>query len=115
MSNESAQPQEQTSENEQASISLLEQTIHATKQTERNQAELLLKNLTEQALAGTVTWDKNLTQTIKTAIQSLDMAVSKQLAAIMHNPIFQKLEGSWRGMHYLVKNSLCSNLDALTI
>ena len=32
-------------------------------------------------------------------------AISKQLAAVMHNPEFQKLEGTWRGLHYLVMNS----------
>jgi len=31
--------------------------------------------------------------------------ISKQLAAIMHHPAFQKLEGSWRGLSYLVMNS----------
>jgi type VI secretion system protein ImpC len=31
--------------------------------------------------------------------------VSKQLAAIMHVPEFQKLEGTWRGMKHLVMNS----------
>lgn len=107
MSNAAVQTQDQ--QTEQSSVSLLEQAIVATKQTERSQAELLLKNLTEQALSGTITWDKNLTQTIKSAIKALDMAVSKQLAAIMHTPELQKLEGSWRGLQHLVKNSLCSS------
>jgi type VI secretion system protein ImpC len=31
--------------------------------------------------------------------------MSKQLSAIMHHEDFQKLEGSWRGLNYLVKNS----------
>jgi type VI secretion system protein ImpC len=31
--------------------------------------------------------------------------MSRQLAEIMHNADFQKLEGSWRGMHHLVMNS----------
>ena len=29
----------------------------------------------------------------------------QQLNAIMHHPEFQKLEGTWRGLHYLVMNS----------
>ncbi|MDF2868016.1 MAG: type secretion protein EvpB/VC family [Gammaproteobacteria bacterium] len=107
MSDTALQTQEQATE--QTSMSLLEQAISATKQTERSQAELLLKTLTEQALSGTVTWDKNLTKTIKSAIKALDDKVSKQLATIMHAPEVQKLEGSWRGLQYLVKNSLCSS------
>ena len=31
--------------------------------------------------------------------------MSAQLNAIMHDPKFLKLEGSWRGLHYLVQNS----------
>src|SRR6185436_14213174 len=37
--------------------------------------------------------------------KSIDEAISKQLAAIMHHADFQKLEGSWRGLHHLVMNS----------
>ena len=28
--------------------------------------------------------------------------LSAQLNAVMHSPEFQKLEGAWRGLHYLV-------------
>ena len=40
------------------SLSVLEQAIGATKQTERDETQDLLKNLTEQAMTGTVAWDK---------------------------------------------------------
>ena len=40
---------------------LLDQVVGATKQTEPDRAQDLLKTLTEQALEGTVTFDKNLT------------------------------------------------------
>src|SRR5687768_9122009 len=85
--------------------SLLEQAISATKQTERSRAEDLLKTLSEEALKGTVTWDKNVSKTINAGITALDAAISKQLAAIMHKPEFQKLEGTWRGLNYLVMNT----------
>jgi type VI secretion system protein ImpC len=85
--------------------SLLDQVLSATKQTERSRAEDLIRTLTDEALKGTVTWNKNVTVTIKAGIEALDEALSKQLAAIMHHPDFQKLEGTWRGLHYLVMNS----------
>ncbi len=85
--------------------SLLEQAIGATKQTEPERATELLKTLTEEVLKGTVTYSKNLTLTFTKAIAAIDAQMSKQLAAIMHHPKFQKLEGSWRGLHYLVMNS----------
>jgi type VI secretion system protein ImpC len=86
-------------------VSLLDQVISATKQTERSRAEELIKTLTEEALKGTVTWSKNVAQTIKTALKALDEALSKQLAAVMHHPEFQKLEATWRGLNYLVMNT----------
>ena len=85
--------------------SILEQAIAATKQTDRSRTEELLRALTEEAMAGTVTWSKNLTVTINKALAALDAKMSKQLAAIMHSPEFLKLEGSWRGLHHLVMNS----------
>lgn len=86
-------------------LSLLEQAISATKQTERSRSEELLRTLTEEALKGTVTWDRNLTVTLNNAIAQIDAAMSKQLSAILHNEKLQKLEGSWRGLNHLVMNS----------
>ncbi|WP_096086442.1 type VI secretion system contractile sheath large subunit [Agaribacterium haliotis] len=86
-------------------LSFLDQAISATRQTPRDETEELLKALTNEALAGTVSWDKNLSQTINKAIAAIDSAISEQLAAVMHNEKFQKLEGSWRGLQHLVMNS----------
>jgi type VI secretion system protein ImpC len=82
--------------------SILEKAIQATKQTERSRAEELIRTLVDEATKGTVTWSKNVTATIKAGMKAIDEALSKQLAAIMHHPDFQKLEGSWRGLHHLV-------------
>ena len=92
-------------EAEEQSVSLLEQAITHTKQTGREETEDLLANLTEQVLKGTVTWDRNLTNTIKQAITAIDEAMSKQLSSVLHDEKFQKLEGSWRGLNHLVMNS----------
>jgi type VI secretion system protein ImpC len=42
---------------------------------------------------------------IKDRIAQIDEMVSAQLNEIMHAPEFQKMEASWRGLHYLVMNS----------
>src|ERR1700761_5317713 len=86
-------------------LSFLDQVVQATKQTAPDQAQDLVKNLVEQALAGTVTFDKNLTRTFDRAIAAIDRKLSEQLNAIMHHPKFLALEGSWRGLNYLVMNS----------
>jgi type VI secretion system protein ImpC len=83
----------------------LEDVYKATKQTERSRSEELLQTLLDEALKGTFTWNKNVTATIKAGMAAIDEALSKQLAAILHTPEFQKLEGTWRGLSYLVMNS----------
>jgi len=90
---------------EETGLGLLDQVIGATKQTERDRAQELIKALTEEALKGTVTFSRNLTQTFDRAIAAIDAKVSEQLNAVMHHPRFTQLEGSWRGLHYLVSNS----------
>ncbi|TDW32889.1 type VI secretion system protein ImpC [Rhizobium azibense] len=84
---------------------LLSKVVAATRQTEPDRAQNLLRTLTDQALKGTVKYDRNLTITLNNAIAELDRTISRQLAAIMQSPEFARLEGSWRGLNYLVKNS----------
>ncbi len=71
----------------------------------RTEVAELLRALTDEATAGTVTFSKNLTVTMRQAIENLDAMMSKQLDAVMHAEKFKALEGSWRGLHYLVQNS----------
>ncbi len=103
MSNE--QQQSETQDAEAQEVSFLDQAIVATKQTPKDETEDLLKTLTTEAMKGTITWDSNLARTINGAIAALDDVLSKQLKTIMHHEKFQKLEGSWRGIHHLVSNS----------
>jgi type VI secretion system protein ImpC len=100
--NTAAQPAQASTE---ATTSLLDQVVAATKQTEPDRAQDLVKTLVEQALSGTVVFDKNLGRTFDRAIAAIDQKLSAQLNAIMHDPRFLKLEGSWRGLHHLVMNS----------
>lgn len=94
---------------EAGEVSFLEQAIAATKQTARDEAQDLLKTLTEQAMKGTVKWDKNLSVTINSAIAAIDAAMSRQLSAVLHTEKFKQLEGSWRGLHHLVSKSECGS------
>ncbi len=79
--------------------------VAATKQTAPDRAQELVKTLVEEALSGTVTFDKNLSRTFDRAIAAIDRKVSAQLNEVMHHEKFLKLEGSWRGLHHLVMNS----------
>jgi type VI secretion system protein ImpC len=84
---------------------LLEQVVAATRQTEPDRAQELVKTLVEQALTGSVTFDRNLSRTIDRTIAAIDQKLSGQLNAIVHDPRFMQLEGTWRGLNYLVMNS----------
>ncbi len=86
-------------------LNLLDQVIGATKQTEPDRAQELVKTLVSEALSGTITFDKNLAKTIERAINAIDRKLSTQLNAVMHHPRYLQLEGSWRGLNYLVQNS----------
>ena len=72
----------------EAAPGLLDQILTNTKQTEPDRAQDLVKNLVEQALSGTVTFDKNLSRTFDRAIAAIDRKLSTQLNAIMHDPEF---------------------------
>ena len=95
---------QESQEAEVASTSILAQAIGATKQTESSRAQELLSSLTEEALKGTVKWNKNITTTLNDTITEIDKVMSKQLSLIMHNKDFQKLEGSWRGISHMTSN-----------
>lgn len=86
-------------------LGLLDQVVAATRQTEPDHAQDLVKTLVEQALSGTVRFDKNVGRSIDQAIALIDRKVSAQLNAIMHNPRFLQLEGTWRGLNHLVMSS----------
>ena len=42
---------------------------------------------------------------IKYQIGEIDKKLSTQLNEVLHHPDFQKLEGTWRGLSYLVHNT----------
>ncbi len=90
---------------EEGSISLLDRAIAATTQTPADTTKELFSVLAEQALSGTVVWDKNVTKTIESAIAEIDKQMSRQLSEIMQKDEFRRLEGSWRGLGKLVRES----------
>ena len=98
--------QQETAAAAQSSEGLLDQiTTMMPRAVEKPRRDELIRSLVEESLKGTVRFDKNVGKTITNAMAAIDAAMSTQLAAIMHNADFQKLEGSWRGLHHLVMNS----------
>jgi type VI secretion system protein ImpC len=64
-----------------------------------------VQTLAEQALVQTKLISTDAIETIKSLISALDLKLTEQINKIMHHPDFQKLEGSWRGLHYLINNT----------
>ena len=60
----------------EAAPGLLDQILSNTRQTEPDRAQDLVKTLVEQALSGTVTFDRNLTRTFDRAIAAIDRKLS---------------------------------------
>jgi len=84
---------------------ILEQSKVATNETEETYARDLIEELAKQVLSGAITVSKDLLASMDARISELDTLISAQLNEIMHQPDFQKLEGSWRGLKYLVMGS----------
>ena len=90
--------------------SIMDQVYAATStksNDDKKKSELdgFMKALVEQVNSESVTVSKDAIRTINSGVAAIDAKISEQLAAIMHNPDFQKLEGTWRGLHYLVDQS----------
>src|SRR4051794_4038233 len=92
---------------ESTSGGLLDQMVNesrvARSDTERARAKDLIGELVSQVLEGTVVISNNLSATLDARVAELDALISTQLSEILHAPEFQKMESTWRGLHYLCK------------
>ena len=68
-------------------------------------AQDLVGEFATQILDQSMTVSNDTVTSIKTRVAQIDELISNQLNEIMHDPAFQSLEASWRGLHYLVMNS----------
>lgn len=84
---------------------IVEQSRVAKSSSEHDRARDLISELVSQVMEGTVVMSGNLSAALDARVAEIDCMISEQLSAIMHAPEFQKLERSWTGLHYLVKNS----------
>ena len=71
----------------------------------REAVELAVQTLAEQALRDASMISDDVQRTIEAMISQIDQKLSEQINQIMHHEDFQKLEGSWRGLHHLVNNT----------
>lgn len=89
--------------------SLLDEIVEKSKvaksDSEHARAKDLISELAHQVLEGTVVVSDNLSATIDARIAELDRLLSAQLSQVMHAAEFQRMESTWRGLHYLCQES----------
>ena len=96
--------QQQTAEAD-GLASLLQKEFKPKTDQARDAVESAVKTLAQQALENTVTMSSDAYSTIQHIIAEIDRKLSEQINKILHHEEFQKLEGAWRGLHYLVNNT----------
>ncbi len=91
-----------------AESSLLDQIVEKgrfTDPTARERGKNLVKEFVAQVLEGSMTLGRDADQMISARVAQIDHLISLQLNEVLHNPAFQKLEGTWRGLKYLLDQS----------
>jgi type VI secretion system protein ImpC len=84
---------------------LLEKEFRPRSDEARTAVERAVQTLAEQALAQTRLISDDVLKSIEAIIAALDKKLSEQVNQILHHPDFQRIEGTWRGLHYLVSNT----------
>jgi type VI secretion system protein ImpC len=85
--------------------SLLKKEFKLKSDRAREAVEEAVQTLAEQVLRDTGVVSSDVVKTIESLVGEIDRKLSGQVNEIMHNDEFQKLEGAWRGLHYLVNNT----------
>src|SRR3982075_1455090 len=93
--------------------SLLDQIVDegriAKEPAAKERGKELIKEFVNQVLDGSMTVSRDVESMINARIAQIDHLLSIQLNEILHNATFQKLEGSWRGLKYLLDQSETSD------
>jgi len=84
---------------------IIEQGRMIRDESQKGWARDVLSEFVKQIMEGTITVSRDTERMINARIAQIDKLISMQLNEIMHHPDFQQLEGSWRGLNYLVQNS----------
>ncbi|WP_299750872.1 type VI secretion system contractile sheath large subunit [uncultured Tateyamaria sp.] len=77
------------------------------KDSESDKLKNLVGNLALAAKerSGAATISGNAVKSIKSLIGGIDSLLTDQMNEIMHSPEVREIEGTWRGLHYLVNNT----------
>ncbi len=90
-------------------VSLLDQIVDSgrfgTEARQRERGKNLVKRFVEEIMEGQIQISRDTESMLNARIAQIDRLISMQLREVMHHPEFQKLEGTWRGLKYLLNQS----------
>ncbi len=77
------------------------------RESESDKLKSLVSNLALAATerSGSATISGNAVKSIKSLIAGIDSLLTEQMNEILHAPELREIEGTWRGLHYLVNNT----------
>ncbi|MES9814228.1 MAG: type VI secretion system contractile sheath large subunit [Candidatus Thiodiazotropha sp.] len=84
---------------------LLQQEFKPKTERTKEAVTSAVQTLAEQVLKETSIVSDDAVETIEGIIAEIDRKLTEQVNLILHHEEFQKLEGTWRGLHYLVNNT----------
>jgi len=84
---------------------LLQQEFKPKTERTREAVASAVQTLAEQVLKETGVVSDDAVETIEGIIAEIDRKLTEQINLILHHEDLQRLEGSWRGLHYLVNNT----------
>ena len=85
--------------------SLLKKEFKPKSEEAKSAVEAAVQTLAQQALGQTQLIGKDTVKSIEDMIAAIDKKLSDQINQILHHEDLQKLEGAWRGLHYMVNNT----------
>ena len=88
--------------------SMLDQVLRerrAVDEDHRRAAVTSIETLLREIDRGTIKLTADMRLEITRRIGEIDAAIESQLNRVLHHPDFQKLEATWRGLHYLVRQA----------
>jgi type VI secretion system protein ImpC len=94
-------------------VSLLDRIVGegrlALDDSQKENARDLLSEFVGQVVGESGKVSGDVVEAINLRIAQIDELISAQLNEVLHHPSFQKLEATWRGLHYLVMKSETSS------
>ncbi|HEU4582268.1 MAG TPA: type VI secretion system contractile sheath large subunit [Polyangiaceae bacterium] len=84
---------------------LLQKEFRPQTERARQDVESAVLTLASEALATSTVVSQDAVESVQAIIAEIDRKLSEQINLILHHEEFQKLEGAWRGLQYLVSNT----------